>query len=64
MQSSVMWGTGPPAPSNGSQIPREADAVLYTRASPEIGEASTKTFLAQLTANYFVGLAWRRCPSR
>ncbi|MDZ7885639.1 MAG: glutamine--fructose-6-phosphate transaminase (isomerizing) [Mycobacterium sp.] len=43
--------------TNGSQIPREADAVLYTRAGPEIGVASTKTFLAQLTANYLVGLA-------
>ena len=43
--------------TNGSQIPREADAVLYTRAGPEIGVAATKTFLAQLTANYLVGLA-------
>ena len=43
--------------TNGSQIPREADAVLYTRAGPEIGVASTKTFLAQVAANYLVGLA-------
>ena len=43
--------------TNGSQIPRECDAVLYTRAGPEIGVASTKTFLAQITANYVVGLA-------
>jgi glucosamine--fructose-6-phosphate aminotransferase (isomerizing) len=43
--------------TNGSQIPRECDAVLYTRAGPEIGVASTKTFLAQVTANYLVGLA-------
>lgn len=43
--------------TNGSQIPREADAVLYTRAGPEIGVASTKAFLAQVTANYLVGLA-------
>ncbi|OBK19932.1 glutamine--fructose-6-phosphate transaminase (isomerizing) [Mycobacterium asiaticum] len=43
--------------TNGSQIPRECDAVLYTRAGPEIGVASTKTFLAQITANYLVGLA-------
>ncbi|CAN5494063.1 glutamine--fructose-6-phosphate transaminase (isomerizing) [soil metagenome] len=43
--------------TNGSQIPREADAVLYTRAGPEIGVASTKTFLAQVTANYLLGLA-------
>ncbi len=43
--------------TNGSQIPRESDAVLYTRAGPEIGVAATKTFLAQLVANYLVGLA-------
>src|SRR6476469_3967762 len=43
--------------TNGSHIPRESDAVLYTRAGPEIGVASTKTFLAQITANYLVGLA-------
>jgi glucosamine--fructose-6-phosphate aminotransferase (isomerizing) len=43
--------------TNGSQIPREADAVLYTRAGPEIGVASTKAFLAQVAANYLVGLA-------
>ena len=41
--------------TNGSQIPRECDAVLYTRAGPEIGVASTKTFLAQIAANYLVG---------
>ena len=43
--------------TNGSQIPREADAVLYTRAGPEIGVAATKTFVAQIAANYLVGLA-------
>jgi len=43
--------------TNGAQIPREADAVLYTRAGPEIGVASTKCFLAQVTANYLLGLA-------
>lgn len=43
--------------TNGSQIPREADAVLYTHAGPEIGVASTKAFLAQVVANYIVGLA-------
>lgn len=43
--------------TNGAQIPREADAVLYTRAGPEIAVASTKAFLAQVTANYLVGLA-------
>ena len=43
--------------TNGCQIPRECDAVLYTRAGPEIGVAATKTFLAQIAANYLVGLA-------
>ncbi len=32
----------------GSSITRVADAVLYTRAGPEIGVAATKTFLSQL----------------
>ena len=36
--------------TNGSQIPRECDAVLYTRAGPEIGVAATRTFLAQIAA--------------
>lgn len=43
--------------TNGSQIPRESDAVIYTHAGPEIGVASTKAFLAQVAANYIVGLA-------
>ncbi|MBF6242195.1 glutamine--fructose-6-phosphate transaminase (isomerizing) [Nocardia elegans] len=43
--------------TNGAQIPRESDAVVYTRTGPEIGVASTKAFLAQITANYLVGLA-------
>ena len=33
-----------------STIAREADAILVTRAGPEIGVASTKAFIAQLTA--------------
>ncbi|MCC5697597.1 SIS domain-containing protein, partial [Klebsiella pneumoniae] len=40
--------------TNGAQIPRESDAVLYTHAGPEIGVAATKTFLAQVAANYLV----------
>jgi glucosamine--fructose-6-phosphate aminotransferase (isomerizing) len=43
--------------ANGAQIPRESDAVLYTRAGPEIGVAATKTFLAQIAATQLVGLA-------
>ncbi|MEV4092461.1 glutamine--fructose-6-phosphate transaminase (isomerizing) [Streptosporangium saharense] len=41
---------------NGSTIPREADAVLYTHAGPEIAVASTKAFLTQLVACYLVAL--------
>ncbi|MGC5615722.1 glutamine--fructose-6-phosphate transaminase (isomerizing) [Georgenia sp. Z1491] len=40
----------------GSTIAREADAVLYTHAGPEIAVASTKAFLAQITACYLLGL--------
>lgn len=40
----------------GSTIPRESDAVLYTHAGPEIAVASTKAFLAQITATYLLGL--------
>jgi glutamine---fructose-6-phosphate transaminase (isomerizing) len=43
--------------TNGSTIPRESDAVLYTRAGPEVGVAATKTFLTQITATYLVALA-------
>jgi glutamine---fructose-6-phosphate transaminase (isomerizing) len=40
----------------GSTIPREADAVLYTYAGPEIAVASTKAFLTQIVAAYLIGL--------
>jgi glucosamine--fructose-6-phosphate aminotransferase (isomerizing) len=33
---------------HGSTLAREADAVLYTQAGPEIGVAATKTFMAQI----------------
>ncbi|SCX47083.1 glucosamine--fructose-6-phosphate aminotransferase (isomerizing) [Klenkia marina] len=42
--------------ANGSTIPRESDAVLYTRAGPEVAVASTKGFLTQVVACYLVGL--------
>jgi len=42
--------------TNGSTIPRESDAVLYTHAGPEIAVASTKAFLTQLVACYQVAL--------
>ena len=54
--------------TNGSQIPRECDAVLYTRAGPEIGVASTKTFLGagrrQLSARAGAGTGARHQISR
>ncbi len=40
----------------GSSIAREADAVLYTHAGPEIGVASTKAFSTQLVALYLIAL--------
>jgi len=42
--------------TNGSTIPRESDAVLYTHAGPEIAVASTKAFTAQLIAMYLLAL--------
>jgi glutamine---fructose-6-phosphate transaminase (isomerizing) len=42
--------------TNGSTIPRESDAVVYTHAGPEIAVASTKAFLTQIVACYVVGL--------
>ncbi|MDQ3659072.1 MAG: isomerizing glutamine--fructose-6-phosphate transaminase, partial [Actinomycetota bacterium] len=36
--------------TQGSLITREADAVLLTKAGPEIGVAATKTFVAQIAA--------------
>jgi glucosamine--fructose-6-phosphate aminotransferase (isomerizing) len=40
----------------GSMTTRIADAVLYTRAGPEIGVASTKAFTTQLACLYLVAL--------
>ncbi|WEV74530.1 glutamine--fructose-6-phosphate transaminase (isomerizing) [Bifidobacterium sp. ESL0798] len=42
--------------TQGSTIPRESDAVLYTHAGPEIAVASTKAFVAQIVAAYLLGL--------
>lgn len=44
----------------GSQIPRESDTVLYTRAGPEIGVAATKTFSTQVAICHLLGLAVAR----
>jgi glutamine---fructose-6-phosphate transaminase (isomerizing) len=40
----------------GSQITREADSVLYTRAGLEVGVAASKTFTAQVALLYLVAL--------
>ena len=40
----------------GASIPREADAVLYTYAGPEIAVASTKAFISQIVAAYLLAL--------
>jgi glutamine---fructose-6-phosphate transaminase (isomerizing) len=46
--------------TQGSLITREADAVLLTKAGPEICVASTKTFLAQVAALYLLALELAR----
>jgi len=40
----------------GSTLVRESEAVLLTRAGPEIGVASTKAFVAQITAAYLLAI--------
>jgi glutamine---fructose-6-phosphate transaminase (isomerizing) len=40
----------------GSQMTRECDSVLFTRAGLEIGVAATKTFTAQVTLMYLLAL--------
>jgi len=42
--------------TQGATIPRESDAVIYTHAGPEVAVASTKAFIAQITALYLFGL--------
>jgi glutamine---fructose-6-phosphate transaminase (isomerizing) len=37
-----------------STIAREADNVIYTKAGPEIGVASTKAFISQITSMYLL----------
>jgi len=46
----------------GSSIAREADVVLYTKAGPEIGVASTKAFVGQVIMLYLLTIhfGWRR----
>ncbi|MFT4220534.1 MAG: glutamine--fructose-6-phosphate transaminase (isomerizing) [Microbacterium sp.] len=42
--------------TQGATIPRESDAIVYTHAGPEVAVASTKAFVAQLTALYLLAL--------
>ncbi|HEY0247404.1 MAG TPA: glutamine--fructose-6-phosphate transaminase (isomerizing) [Gryllotalpicola sp.] len=42
--------------TQGATIPRESDAAIYTHAGPEVAVASTKAFVAQITALYLLGL--------
>jgi len=42
--------------TQGATLAREADAVLYTHAGPEVAVASTKAFTAQITAIFLLGL--------
>ncbi|AWB87156.1 glutamine--fructose-6-phosphate transaminase (isomerizing) [Mycetocola zhujimingii] len=42
--------------TQGATIPRESDAVVYTHAGPEVAVASTKAFVAQITALYLFAL--------
>jgi glutamine---fructose-6-phosphate transaminase (isomerizing) len=44
----------------GSAVARASDAVLYTRAGPEIGVASTKCFTAQLAALLMLSIYFGR----
>jgi len=42
--------------TQGATLAREADAVIYTHAGPEVAVASTKALVAQITAGYLLGL--------
>ncbi len=43
-----------------SSITRKSDHVIYTRAGPEIGVASTKAFTCQLIVLYLLALYWAK----
>lgn len=42
--------------TQSATIPRESDAAVYTHAGPEVAVASTKAYVAQITALYLIGL--------
>jgi glucosamine--fructose-6-phosphate aminotransferase (isomerizing) len=48
----------------GSTLSRMLDGVIYTHAGPEIGVASTKTFIGQLAVLYMFALYFARIKGR
>ena len=48
----------------GSSVAREADAVLYTQAGPEISVASTKAMCSQMAVLLLLALYWGRRRGR
>ncbi len=49
--------------SMGSQITREVDSVLFTRTGLEVGVAASKTFTAQISLLFLIGLKLSQCRS-
>ncbi len=47
-----------------SSLARESDAVLYTHAGPEMGVASTKTFICQLVGLFLLATGFARIGNR
>lgn len=47
-----------------SSLARESDTVLYTHAGPEIGVASTKTFICQLVGLFLLAAGFARLRKR
>ncbi|HZT90712.1 MAG TPA: glutamine--fructose-6-phosphate transaminase (isomerizing) [Gaiellaceae bacterium] len=45
----------------GSQITREVDSVLFTRTGLEVGVAASKTFTAQVSLLFLIGLKLAQC---
>ncbi len=48
----------------GSSIARESDGVIYTKAGPEIGVASTKAFTTQIVALYLLAMSVAKKKNR
>jgi glucosamine--fructose-6-phosphate aminotransferase (isomerizing) len=48
----------------GSMAARQSDCVLYTKAGPEIGVASTKAFTTQVVTLYLLSLSLARARGR